>query len=200
MTARLLAAAMRVITGASPRWVGCLPDPRPRVYFANHSSHLDGPTIWAALPPHVRCMTRPVAALDYWTRGKIRRYLATQVFHAVLVDRKTPTPRNNPLDLMLSAIGQSGSLIVFPEGGRFDGPDPVEFKAGLFYIAKKRPDLELVPVLLDNLNRILPKGELLPVPLIASVTFGEPIRLAEGETRDPFLARARQAVLNLRNT
>jgi 1-acyl-sn-glycerol-3-phosphate acyltransferase len=141
-----------------------------------------------------------VAALDYWTRGRIRPYLATQVFNAVLVDRKAPTPRNNPLDHMLSALGQTGSLILFPEGGRFDGPDPVEFKPGLFYIAKKRPDLELVPVLLDNLNRILPRGEILPLPLIASVTFGAPIRLEEGEGRDPFLARARQAVVDLRNS
>jgi 1-acyl-sn-glycerol-3-phosphate acyltransferase len=200
MTAGMLAAAMRVVTGIVPRWVGCLPDPRPRVYFANHSSNLDGPTIWAALPSHVRCVTRPVAALDYWTAGRIRKYLATDVFNAVLIDRKVPTPRNNPLDHMLNAIGQTGSLIIFPEGGRFDGPDPVEFKPGLFYIAKKRPDLELVPVLLDNLNRILPKGELLPVPLIASVTFGTPIRLEAGESRDPFLARARQSVIQLRNS
>jgi 1-acyl-sn-glycerol-3-phosphate acyltransferase len=200
MTARFLAAAMRLITGITPRWVGCLPDSRPRVYFANHSSHLDGPTIWAVLPRNIRSQTRPVAALDYWTRGKLRKYLATEVFNAVLVDRRAPTPRNNPLDQMLAAIGDTGSLVVFPEGGRFDGIDPVAFKAGLYYIAKKRPDLELVPVLLDNLNRILPKGELLPVPFIASVTFGAPIRLEAGETRDFFLARAREAVMGLRNT
>ena len=200
MTARMLAAAMRLITGITPRWVGCLPDSRPRVYFANHSSHLDGPTIWAVLPRNVRNLTRPVAALDYWTRGKFRKYLATEVFNAILVDRRAPTPRNNPLDQMLKAIGDTGSIIVFPEGGRFNGLDPVVFKAGLYHIARKRPDLELVPVLLDNLNRILPKGELLPVPFIASVTFGAPIRLEVGESRDPFLTRAREAVMTLRQS
>ncbi|HVJ84102.1 MAG TPA: lysophospholipid acyltransferase family protein [Caulifigura sp.] len=194
----LAAAAMRAVTGVVPRWVGCGPEPRPRIYFANHSSHLDGPTIWGTLPRSLRRLTRPVAAHDYWTASRFRRYLATQVFNAVLVERKNPTPRNNPLDHMLAAMGAESSLIVFPEGTRFHNPEPAEFKPGLYYLAKRRPDLELVPVLLDNLNRILPKGELLPVPLIGSVTFGAPIRLEEHEGRDQFLTRARQSVIDLR--
>lgn len=196
----IAAAAMRTITGVVPRWTGCAPEPRPRVYFANHSSHLDGPTIWGTLPRLLRQKTRPVAAHDYWTASRFRLYLATEVFNAVLVERRNPTPRNNPLDHMLAAIGTDSSLIVFPEGARFHDPEPATFKPGLYYLAKRRPDLELVPVLLDNLNRILPKGELLPVPLIGSVTFGAPIRLEADEGRDPFLARARQAVIDLRIT
>ena len=99
---------------------------------------------------------------------------------------------------MLAAIGDSHSLILFPEGGRFSGPDPQPFKSGLFHLAKKRPEIELVPVLLDNMNRVLPKGELLPVPIISSVTFGSPIRLEPNERRDEFLVRAREAVIGIR--
>jgi hypothetical protein len=51
---------------------------------------------------------------------------------------------------------------------------------------------------MENLNRILPKGEVLPVPVLGSVTFGEPIRLHEGEAKPDFLVRAREAVLALR--
>lgn len=198
MTTHMTVAFVRLLTGVRAYWRGCAPDVRQRIYYANHSSHLDGPALWASLPPEIRVMTRPVAARDYWTAGRIRRHLAEKVLNAVLIERKTPTARDNPIEDMLKAIGDRYSLILFPEGGRFSGPDPVEFKAGLFHLAKKRPDIELVPVLLDNMNRVLPKGELLPAPLIASATFGAPIRLEPGEPRDVFLKRARQMILDLR--
>jgi 1-acyl-sn-glycerol-3-phosphate acyltransferase len=73
-----------------------------------------------------------------------------------------------------------------------------EFKSGLYYLAKKRPDLELIPVYIDNMNRILPRGEFLPVPLLSSITFGPPMWLEAGETKNEFLERARKAVLKLR--
>jgi len=198
MTSHLVAAFLRLLTGVRAHWRGCGPDVRQRIYFANHSSNLDAPALWAALPPALRELTCPVAARDYWTAGRVRQHLAERVFKAVLIERKAPTARDNPIEDMLKAMGERRSLILFPEGGRFPGPDPVEFKAGLFHLAKKRPELELIPVLLDNLNRVLPKGELLPAPLIASATFGAPLRLETGEPRNDFLARARQAILDLR--
>jgi hypothetical protein len=44
---------------------------------------------------------------------------------------------------------------------------------------------------------VLPKGEIAPVPLLASVTFGAPLSLADDEDKDAFLARARAAVMEL---
>lgn len=198
MTSTLCAAAVRLLTGSVVRWQGCGPEPRQRVYFANHTSTLDGPVLWAALPPVLRDRTRLVAAHDYWTANRLRQHLAREVFKAVLIERKKPTPEKNPLEDMLSAMGQEHSLIIFPEGGRFSGPDPQPFKAGLFHLAKRRPDVELVPVWMENLNRILPKGEFLPAPLLGSVTFGEPLNLGEGEAKPDFLERARAAVMALR--
>lgn len=198
MTPSIVAGLLRLVTGAQALWVGCEPHPRPRIYFANHCSHLDGPTIWAVLPPEIRALTRPVAARDYWNGGRIRRYMAIQIFNSILIERKQPTRTNNPIDDMVRGIGDRGSLILFPEGTRSHGPDPAPFMSGLFHLVRKRPDLELVPVLLDNMNRVLPKGELLPVPLICSVTFGTPFHLREEESRDDFLSRARQAVIHLR--
>ena len=198
MIPSMAATILRLVTGAQAQWVGCEPHPRPRIYFANHCSHLDGPTIWSVLPPEIRVLARAVAARDYWEAGRIRRYTATKIFNAILIERKQPTRTDNPIDDMLRGIGQTGSLILFPEGTRSHGPDPAPFKSGLFHLVRKRPDLELVPVLLDNMNRVLPKGELLPVPLICTVTFGSPFFLREGESRDDFLHRARQAVINLR--
>jgi 1-acyl-sn-glycerol-3-phosphate acyltransferase len=198
MTTQLTVALVRLLTGIRVQWRGCGPDMRQRVYFANHTSNLDAPALWAALPAPLRALTRAVAARDYWTKGPIRQHFAEKVFNAVLIERKAPTARDNPIEDMVRALGQRYSLILFPEGGRFPGPDPVEFKSGLYHLVRKRPDLELIPVLLDNMNRVLPKGELLPAPLIASAIFGAPIRLEPNEPRDRFLTRARQAVLDLR--
>ena len=64
-------------------------------------------------------------------------------------------------------------------------------------LAKKHPEAELVPVHLENLNRILPKGTLVLVPLLAAVTFGKPVRIEEGEDKPTFLARAKCAVEEL---
>jgi 1-acyl-sn-glycerol-3-phosphate acyltransferase len=190
----LFAAIAKLISGANARWVGCMPEARQRVYFANHTSNLDALVIWASLPPQIRALTRPVAARDYWTKSKFRLYLANKIFNAVLIERKRPTAHDNPLTDMLNALGDRHSLIIFPEGGRQTGAELAPFKGGLFHLAKDRPDVEFVPVRMENLNRILPKGEFLPVPLLGGISFGTPIKLEAGEEKNSFLERAQNAV------
>lgn len=187
----------RLLTGVLPRWRGCEPAPGCRVYFANHCSHLDFLVIWAALPRPLRSSTRPVAAEDYWTRGPIRRYLATKVFNAVLIPRSGFSREHHPIDLMAAACAAGDALIVFPEGTRGENDDPAPFRPGLYHLAKACPQAELIPVYLENMNRILPKGECLPVPLIGGVHFGAPIRLQDDEDRTTFLTRAHDAVTEL---
>jgi 1-acyl-sn-glycerol-3-phosphate acyltransferase len=198
MTAQLIVGLVRLLCGAYPRWQGCAPEAHQRIYFANHTSNLDAVVLWSALPPDLRGHTRPVAAQDYWTKSALRRHLAAEVFHAILIERRKVTVHNNPIDAILDAMKDRSSIILFPEGGRFLDPEPAPFKAGLYHLARKRPDVELIPVLIDNLTRVLPKGEILPVPLLCSVTFGGPMQLGPGETKPDFLARARRAVCHLR--
>jgi 1-acyl-sn-glycerol-3-phosphate acyltransferase len=198
ITETLLTWTARFISGASVRWVQSQPDTCQRVYFANHTSHLDVILVWSALPPHVRRLTRPIAAKDYWSRGFVRRKL-TQVFNALLIDRTEIKVHQSPVDLMLREIGRTHSLILFPEGGRSSGEGIGEFKSGLYYLSKKRPDLELIPVYINNMNRILPRGEFLPVPLLSSLTFGPPLWLEAGEPKIDFLNRAREAVVRLKD-
>jgi hypothetical protein len=57
--------------------------------------------------------------------------------------------------------------------------------------------VELVPCHIENMNRILPKGEILPVPVLGGLTFGAPIRVEPGEEKSAFLERARRAVMAL---
>jgi 1-acyl-sn-glycerol-3-phosphate acyltransferase len=198
MTGTLLAALARLLSGASVRWIDCQPDTCQRVYFANHTSHLDAIVLWSALPQTLRAITRPVAAKDYWEKGAVRRYMA-RTFNALLIDRTDIKVHQSPVDLMLREIGHEQSLIVFPEGSRTTGSDIGEFKSGLYYLSKKRPDLELVPVHIDNLNRVLPRGEFLPVPLLSLLSFGPPMWLEAGEPKTDFLNRAREAVRRLKD-
>jgi 1-acyl-sn-glycerol-3-phosphate acyltransferase len=197
MTGTLLAAIARLLSGASVRWIDCQPDPRQRIYFANHTSHLDAIVLWSVLPLNLRSLVRPVAAKDYWEKGRVRRFMA-RTFNALLIDRTDIKVHQSPVDLMLREIGNRDSLIVFPEGSRNIGSDIAEFKSGLYYLAKKRPDIQLVPVHIDNLNRVLPRGEFLPVPLLSCISFGPPMWREEGETKADFLKRARDAVRRLK--
>jgi len=204
MIAALLAAVARVVAGGTVRWASAPIDDRQRVFFANHTSHLDFILIWASLPARVRSRARPVAAQDYWESGPIRRYLARKVFRAVLIERAAPGTDRSPgergreaVARMIEGLDREDSLIVFPEGTRGSGDDVGEFKSGLYYLWRERPDVELVPVHLENLNRVLPKGEFIPVPMLSRVTFGPPLAWAEGETKEAFLERARRAVQRL---
>jgi len=200
----VIAGLIRLITGAQARWCGVDPvradgTVPPRVYFANHQSNLDAPVIWASLPPELRRQTRPVAARDYWSKGPLRQHLANKVFRCLLIERAKVTVSNNPLRAMEEVLDSGDSLIIFPEGTRSmdDDAQMNEFKPGLWHLAKKHPEAELVPVHLENLNRILPKGTLVLIPLLAAVTFGAPIRIHEGEDKPTFLARAKKAVEEL---
>ena len=198
LTVEVLSWIAKLLSGASTRWVDCHPDTCQRIYFANHTSHLDVLVVWASLPSDVRRVTRPVAAKDYWEKGAVRRYLARS-FNALLIDRKEIKVHRSPVDLMIREAGDRYSFIVFPEGGRNTSGDLGEFKSGLYYLSKKRPDFELVPVHIDNMNRILPRGEFLPVPLLTCITFGPPMWLEKGESKTDFLVRAREAVQRLKD-
>lgn len=198
VTIPVLAFVAKLLSGATVRWVDSHPDTCQRVYFANHTSHLDALVLWSSLPRAVRELTRPVAAKDYWEKGPTRRYVA-RLFNAILIDRQEIKVHQSPVDKMITEIGSRYSLIVFPEGGRSGGEDLGDFKSGLYYLGKKRPDLELVPVYIDNLNRVLPRGEFLPVPLLSCITIGPPIWLEAKEPKTHFLTRARDAVRRLKD-
>jgi len=198
--AALLAVFARCLSGARVRWLWRPEEPRPRVYFANHSSHLDALVLWGALPAAIRSTTLPVAAQDYWQQSGVRSFLATRVFRSVLVPRQTSGifEARTTLRPMLRELDRGCSLILFPEGTRGNGREVGEFKPGLYQLCRERSGLEAVPVYLGNLCRVLPKGELLPIPASSSVTFGHPLRLQSGEAKREFLSRAREALRELR--
>lgn len=258
MLAKLMAwfllGAVRLLTGAQARWWGCPPKAEQRIYFANHQSHIDLVMIWAALPEELRSITRPIAARDYWANTPFKRWITTEVFNAVYVERgstpaapapaavageeriepsfepaapvalaeavepvqlplvapepvpdvRPPSAANasdgaDPLAPLVDALRSGDSIIIFPEGTRGHLGEPQKFKSGLYTLATLFPDVVLVPAWIDNIQRVMPKGEVVPVPILCSVTFGAPIRVEDGEERRPFLDRARAAVIALRD-
>jgi 1-acyl-sn-glycerol-3-phosphate acyltransferase len=192
-----LLGLIRALTGAQARWQGCPPKAEQRIYFANHQSHADLILMWAALPAELRSITRPIAAKDYWTKTPFKKWITSAVFNAIYVDR-TKTSDQDPLEPLIDALTNGDSVILFPEGTRGNQEEPQPFKSGLYNLALKFPGVVLIPTWINNVQRVMPKGEVVPVPILCSVTFGAPVALADGEDRASFLVRARQAVVDLR--
>ena len=197
LMAALLVFIARLITGAQGHWKGCPPKAEQRIYFANHQSHLDWVLIWAALPRDLRARTRPIAARDYWASSPFKLWLTTAVFNAVYVSRARVDDQD-PLEPLVAALKQGDSLVIFPEGTRSNKDQPQDFKSGLFHLAEQFPDVQLIPAWIDNVQRVMPKGEVVPVPVLCTVTFGAPLGLHAGEDKRAFLQRARAAVLAVR--
>jgi 1-acyl-sn-glycerol-3-phosphate acyltransferase len=192
----LLAFLARLITGAQGHWYGSPPKAEQRIYFANHQSHFDWVLIWAALPRDLRAQTRPIAARDYWTSSPLKHWITREIFNAVYVSR-VRTADEDPLEPLVEALKNGDSLVIFPEGTRGNKGEPQAFKAGLFHLAEQFPEVQLIPTWIDNVQRVMPKGEVVPVPILCTVTFGAPIQVSTGEDKRAFLARARDAVIAL---
>ena len=201
----LLSFIARIVTGTQGHWKGCPPSADQRIYFANHQSHFDLVLIWAALPKDLRTTTRPIAAKDYWTSSPFKHWITHAVFNAVYVNRSraaahagTGGEEQDPLEPLVEALTNGDSLIMFPEGTRSNKGEPMPFKSGLFHLAAQFPQVQLVPAWIDNVQRVMPKGEVVPVPILCTVTFGAPLHLGPEEDKRDFLERARDAVIALR--
>jgi 1-acyl-sn-glycerol-3-phosphate acyltransferase len=199
LAAGIIVLFARFVTAVRAEWAGHPPEGGARIYFANHASHGDFVLIWAALPAALRAATRPVAGAEYWGKGVIRRFIGDRVFKAVLVEREPESRTQDPIQQMAAALSGGASLILFPEGTRNLTDVPLlPFKSGLYRLALAQPGIELIPVWVANLNRVMPKGELIPVPILCTVSFGLPMRLRDGEEKSVFLERARAALMSLR--
>ena len=195
-----LAFAIHIMAAPRVIWAGSSPSTRQRVYFANHTTNADLPLIWTALPPALRRRARAVAAADYWLKNPIRTFIGRHVFDGVRVDRRPDkADGHDPMARIRTALDSGDSLIIFPEGRRNDTDEPLlPLKAGLYNIAQSHPHVELIPVWISNLNRVMPRGETVPIPVISLICFGAPLEVRRNEDKETFLARAAGAMLEAR--
>ncbi len=186
------------ITGVTSRPASDLAfTPTNKVYYANHASHGDFVLVWISLPKTWRMLTQPVAGADYWLGSKLKAFIAEQVFRVLLIDRQHDPKQ--AIAAMDGALKQGKSLILFPEGTRNTTDDQIllPFKSGLYHLARENENIEFVPVWINNINRVLPKGKILPIPLLCDVRIGEVIKKLPDEDKTEFLTRTRQALLDL---
>ena len=196
---RGLVVAARLLTGVRGIWTDAGVPKTPCLIYSNHVSHGDFVLIWAVLPPSLRARTRPVAGADYWGKGALRRYVGKRVVRGVLIERDPALRKEDPIAQMGAVLGAGDSLILFPEGTRnLTDETLLRFKSGLYHLGKTYPQVPVIPAWIDNLHRVLPKGEVIPIPLLCTVSFGAPLQIVVDETKDAFLERARGALLALR--
>ncbi|WP_460509309.1 lysophospholipid acyltransferase family protein [Hydrogenophaga soli] len=198
----IIVSGANLLTGVRAVWCSWGPSADQTVYFANHSSHGDFVLLWATLPADLRNFTRPVAGEDYWNRSPLRRFIGSDVFNALMIPRETRTgclTSGDSLARMSAALKAGDSLIIFPEGTRNTGDAVLlPLKSGIYHLSQSFSHVKFVPVWIENLKRVLPKGTFLPIPLACSVRFGAPLKLELQEDKKLFLQRARQALLDLR--
>lgn len=192
----VLISVLRVLIGVTARWESPPDLSRQRIYFANHTSHMDTLAIIAALPHEARINVKPVAAGDYWGKKAFLSYLSQKGLNAVLIDRQPGTDKN-ALEPIFDVVRAGHSIIFFPEGTRSCQTLPGAFKSGLFRLSEAFPDVDLVPIYLENLHRSMPKGKHFPLPIICTIRIGNPLQKIAGEEKQPFLERARDAIVRL---
>lgn len=189
----------RLLTGARSLWVGCEPELKQRIYFANHNSHIDFILLWSSLPKDMRRGTRPVAASDYWTKDGFRRFLIQDTFNGVTIKRNREN-NEDPLQPIKDVLKQGYSIIFFPEGTRNleDDVELLPFKSGLYNLHREFPDIDIIPVWISNLKRVMPKGALVPLPLLSTIIFGSPLEPHMEMDKKDFLDYAQQELLKLK--
>ena len=200
LTDQALCLSVSFLTGIKPKNPNELAfGPQQKVYYANHSSHGDFLLVWISLPHSWRLHTRPVAGSDYWLDNKLKRFIIQNVFNALLIPRRSNSPEAIT-EQMNQALDNGDSLIIFPEGTRNtdDTQNLLPFKSGIYHLARSKPETEFIPIWIDNINRVLPKGKVLPVPLLCEVHIGKPLTLHENEDKNAFLNRSREALLALK--
>jgi 1-acyl-sn-glycerol-3-phosphate acyltransferase len=180
--ALLVRPIMLVFLGLNVRRREGLPAKGPAVLVANHNSHLDAVTLMSLFPLGILHKLRPVAAQDYFFRNPLLKWFALNIMGILPLDRNVKSKRRHPLAGIDESLDQNDIVIVFPEGSRGAPEQLGEMKAGIAHIAKKNPEVPIIPIYMHGLGKALPKGEALLVPFFLDVFIGETLTWSGDKT------------------
>src|SRR5918996_3270806 len=150
----------------------------PAVFAANHSSHLDTPSILRALPKKWRRKTATVAAADYFYKNRFIASLVTLSFATVPIDRKGGLSKSTKVRLA-KLVEDKWNILLYPEGTRSRNGQMARFKSGAGYLSVEH-QLPVVPISLRGTFDSMPVGKPWPVKFPVTVTFGPAIYPAPG--------------------
>ncbi len=166
-----------LITGISIKNPQNLPKSGQFIIIANHNSHLDIMAIMSLFDSTMIQKVRPVAASDYFFKNKILKWISIYLIDIVPLDRSIKHAHNaHPLQPVYDALDQGDSLIIFPEGSRGDPEKLGRFKNGIGHLAKKYQNIDIIPIVLEETGKCLPKNEALLVPFIIKAEIKKPMR------------------------
>ena len=166
------------------------------ILIANHNSHMDTMAIMSAIPSRYIHKVHPIAARDFFGGSLFKKILMRYLVNATLIQRDRDDPNNDPIDSMDKMLKKSRSLILFPEGSRGTPGVMAKFKKGLGYLIQRNPEINVIPVYLDNVYKTLPRGKNLILPYNCSIKFGDPIQFKSMEMEDILLS-SEKAMQNL---
>jgi len=180
----------------------------PVVFAANHQSHMDVPVILAALPGRWRARVAPAMAKEFfkahffpagftWRErftNTLNYHLAAFYFNAFPLPQREAGARQT-LQYIGELTVEGWSILIFPEGQRSSSGDIKPFRGGIGMIAS-RLDVPIVPVRIDDVDKLLPVGSSFVRPGRVRVAFGAPLRL-HGADYASLASIVEQAVRNL---
>jgi len=158
------------------------------ILIANHNSHMDTMAIMSAIPSRYIHKVHPIAARDFFGGSLFKKILMRYLVNATLIQRDRDDPNNDPIDSMDKMLKKTRSLILFPEGSRGVPGVMAKFKKGLGYLIQRNPEINVIPVYLDNVYKTLPRGKNLILPYNCSIKFGDPIKFKSMEMDDILLS------------
>ena len=169
------------------------------ILIANHNSHMDTMALMSAIPSRFIHRVHPIAARDFFGGSLFSRILMRYLVNATLIRRDREDPERDPIDDMDKMLKKQRSLILYPEGSRGIPGKMSNFKRGLGYLVQRNPNINVIPVYLENIYKTLPKGKKLILPYNCSIKFGQPINFNSFEMED-ILKTAEKEILKIKES
>ena len=187
----------RFFTGADVIGREHLPTRGPAIVVANHNSHVDTLLLLSIFPARTLRCVRPAAAADYFLKDPVMSWFSRNIIGIVPVARDRAKSGEDILAPAREALAAGDIVVIFPEGTRGEASDDMgRLKGGVARLVESFPEAPVIPVWIQGAGRVLPKGEVLPVPMNCAVIVGPPIHW-EGR-RTAFMDALREALLALK--